>query len=355
MPRASRPQAADSAADDQDVDGVEFALIEVRQPGRRPLVIGVGEGLELGRDCDGLMLADAEASRRHAAIRRDPEGRITVSDLGSTNGTLVNGVRIDGPTAVSEGDVVRIGATEVVLLHPRVAATVAARPERVEGERSSRATVVTGSGGGAVVRGRADTAQARKTSIEVVAKAVDHDHPDMANLAGDGGTITIVFSDIESSTEMAMALGDTQWVAVLRQHNDIVRRSVNRYGGTEIKSQGDGFMLTFPSARSAVRSMIDVQRELLVHAAEHADTPIRVRIGIHTGEAIVGAGGDLFGKHIIVAARIANLAEGGQILASAITKEIASTRGDLEFGTAQDVQLKGIEGSYQVYDVVWEP
>ena len=65
-----------------------------------------------------------------------------------------------------------------------------------------------------------------------------------------------------------------------------------------------------------------------------AGSPIRIRIGLHTGEAIVDADGALLGKHIIMAARIANLADGGQILASSITKEITSSRGDLEFGEA---------------------
>jgi class 3 adenylate cyclase len=98
---------------------------------------------------------------------------------------------------------------------------------------------------------------------------------------------------------------------------------------------------------------IEVQREFEARAQEEPEAPVRIRIGIHTGEAIVDAGGDLFGKHIILTARIANLAHGGQILASSITKEITSSRGDLEFGEAQDVTLKGIEGTYQVYEVIW--
>ncbi|MCJ7436988.1 MAG: adenylate/guanylate cyclase domain-containing protein, partial [Acidimicrobiia bacterium] len=167
------------------------------------------------------------------------------------------------------------------------------------------------------------------------------------------GTITIVFSDIESSTEMAMSLGDTKWFDVLGEHNEIIRRNLERYDGTEVKSQGDGFMLTFPGARSAMLCMIDVQRDLARRASKEPESPIRIRIGLHTGEAIVDADGDLFGKHIIMAARIANLADGGQILASSITKEITSSRGDLEFGEAQDVALKGIEGTYQVHEVVW--
>ena len=152
---------------------------------------------------------------------------------------------------------------------------------------------------------------------------------------------------------MAMSLGDTKWFEVLGEHNEIIRRNLKAHGGTEIKSQGDGFMLTFPGARAAMLAMIDIQRDLAERAAGGTDAPIRIRIGMHTGEAIVDAEGDLFGKHIIMAARIGALAEGGQILASSITKEITSSRGDLAFGPAQEVTLKGIEGTYQVYEVLW--
>jgi adenylate cyclase len=332
---------------------VALPLVEVRQPSRKPLVVGIGEALELGRECDGLLLSDSEVSRRHIRFEQG-DGGVTVTDLGSTNGTTVNGTRIEGPTVVTEADVIRLGGTEVQLLRSAAVGDVTGRATSVAGPAAApRATTVTGTAGDAIVKGRADDTAARRTSIDAVAAAVDHDQPDVARLTGDGGTVTIVFSDIESSTEMAMALGDTQWFSVLRRHNEIVRRHVKRYQGTEIKSQGDGFMLTFPSARSAVFCVIDVQRELEVYAIEHPEAPVRIRIGVHTGEAIVDASGDLFGKHIIMAARIANLAAGGEILASSITKEIAATRGDLHFGEARVVSLKGIEGDHQTYEVIW--
>ena len=72
--------------------------------------------------------------------------------------------------------------------------------------------------------------------------------------------MTIVFSDIESSTTRAVELGDSAWMKVLATHNTIVRRMVARHHGTEVKAQGDGFMLTFRSARSAIACMVDVQR-----------------------------------------------------------------------------------------------
>lgn len=333
-----------------------LAFLEVRQAARKPLVVAVRDSLEIGRDCDGLLLIDPEVSRRHVMLELKG-GAVTVSDLGSTNGTTMNGIPLDGPTPMSEADVVRLGSTELQLLRQAAPTEAGEHVTLLPGETAEaagpRGTLIAGSGSEAKVKGRADSTAARQTSIDAVAAAVDEEHPDVAKLAGDGGTVTIVFSDIEASTEMAVALGDAKWVALLHKHNDIIRGHLKRHNGTEVKSQGDGFMLTFPSARSAVMCMIDVQRELAAYAAQHPDTPIKVRIGVHTGEAIVDAVGDLFGKHIIVAARIANAADGGQILASSITKEIAASRGDLTFGDPRSVDMKGIDDAYQVYEVVW--
>jgi len=333
-----------------------YPLVEVRQPKSKPLVLAVRDSVEIGRDCDGLLLSDPEVSRRHVVLRFDGDS-LMVEDLGSTNGTTVNGVAVETSVPLSETDIVCLGNTELQLLRTTGRAGPPRKPMPMTGASSGpRGTTVAAgvaAGSGAVVRGKADASGARMTSIDVVADAVDEERAKVDTLAAAGGTITIVFSDIESSTEMAMSLGDTKWFDVLGEHNEIIRRNLERYDGTEVKSQGDGFMLTFPGARSAMLCMIDVQRDLARRASREPDSPIRIRIGLHTGEAIVDADGDLFGKHIIMAARIANLADGGQILASSITKEITSSRGDLEFGEARDVALKGIDGTYQVYEVVW--
>lgn len=326
---------------------MSLALLEVRQPGRKPLVLVVHDAIELGRDCDGLLLLDPEVSRRHAAVRRAGD-TMTIEDLGSTNGTTLNGELVKRPTPMTTGDVARVGATELrIVEEPAFAAAAPAAPG------AARGTVVAGSGETTVRARPGGGAAARKTSIDAVAAEAEQETFDASRLQAEGGTVTIVFSDIESSTELAMKLGDTAWFEVLGLHNDIVRGLVRQYGGNEIKSQGDGFMLTFPSARAAVRCTSEVQRRLAAHAREHPDRAIRVRIGIHTGEAIADATGDLFGRHIIVAARIANLADGGQILASGITTAIAHT-GDFRFGEPRPVSLKGIEGDYVVHEVLWQ-
>ena len=88
----------------------------------------------------------------------------------------------------------------------------------------------------------------------------------LAAVQQDSGTITIVFSDIESSTERATAMGDQAWMKVLAEHNAIIRRHVKSWEGTVVKNQGDGYMLTFGGARRALQAMIAVQQELSTSA-----------------------------------------------------------------------------------------
>lgn len=319
---------------------MNIPILEIRQPGRRCLQVVVSEPLEIGRACDGILLADPDVSRRHAELR--PEGAtIAIRDLGSSNGTSVNGETISGAVRLIAGDRVRLGQTEIRL------SPLGASDGGPEGSTASGADAV-------VVRAAGGDEEVRQTSIDRVADAVEDELPDLKSLQGDGDTVTIVFSDIEASTTMALRVGDTAWFEILGVHNEIIRRHLKAFGGTEIKSQGDGFMLTFASTRRAVQFCIDVQRELAEREKEEPDNAIRIRIGLHTGEAIMDERGDLFGKHIIVAARIANLADGGEILCSSVVHEIASSRGDLQFGEGRTVQLKGIDGDQRVYEVVWE-
>jgi len=336
-------------------------MIEVSQPNRQPLYVVIDGLLELGRECDGLLLADPEVSRRHARFSAT-RGLVTVEDLGSRNGTTVDGNPVTEPTEFRLGQIVRLGATDVELATAGDQDPV--RMTAQEGHGGDRGTVASSTQAPSanppapapdvMVRPQAPNSEARMTSIEAVARSVDSSRAGLADLQGEADTVTIVFSDIESSTEQAMRMGDQRWFDVLGVHNEIVRRNVAAFGGKEIKSQGDGFMLTFPSARKAVQACISIQQELGVLAHRSPDVAVRIRIGLHTGEAIVDDEGDLFGKHIIIAARVANLAEGGQILASGVVREIASSRGDIDFGPAQKVELKGIEDEYTVHDVVWQ-
>jgi class 3 adenylate cyclase len=189
------------------------------------------------------------------------------------------------------------------------------------------------------------------TSIDAVAASVYVDKPDLKPHAAPDGTVTIMFSDIEGSTAMTERLGDGRWLELLRQHNALVREKLKAHGGFEVKSEGDGFMLAFQSARQALRCAIDIQRAF-AERNESAEEPIRVRIGLHTGEAIK-EGDDFFGKHVNLAARVAGQAAGGEILVSSLLKELTESAGEFAFGDGRAVGLKGLKGKHSVFQVAW--
>ena len=120
-------------------------------------------------------------------------------------------------------------------------------------------------------------------------------------------------------------LGDERWLEVLREHNAIFREQISRHDGYEVKSQGDGFMLAFPDPCEALDCAIEVQRAFAEREQAGDGESLRVRMGLHTGE-VISEEGDYFGKNVILAARIAAEALGGEILVSEELRDAASIR-----------------------------
>ena len=191
------------------------------------------------------------------------------------------------------------------------------------------------------------------TSIDAVASAVQGEKPDLSPHAAPDGTVTILFSDIEGFTAMTHRLGDQAMQEILQDHNALIRREVASHGGFEVKSMGDGFMLAFSSARRALGCAMAIQRAFDDYNQEHSQEPVRVRMGLHTGEAIKEAG-DFYGRNVILASRIADQGHGGQILVSSLLKELTESGGDIRFGEEQELELKGLAGINRVYSVILE-
>jgi class 3 adenylate cyclase len=192
-----------------------------------------------------------------------------------------------------------------------------------------------------------------KHSIYTVASAVQQRRPDLTPHASPDGTVTLMFSDMVGFTEMTERLGDLKAHEVVQAHNAIVREQTLAHGGHELELRGDGFLLAFTGARQAVLCAIDIQRAVAVHNARDLAQPVHVRIGLHTGEAIRDAD-KFFGKTVIQAFRIADLANGGEILVSALLKQLIESAGDLRFDDGREVELKGISGTQRVFSVNWE-
>jgi class 3 adenylate cyclase len=189
------------------------------------------------------------------------------------------------------------------------------------------------------------------SSVDEMAESVAAERPSLRTAAAPDGTVTILFSDIEGSTALNEQLGDVRWLELLREHHRVVREQVQAWGGFEVKAQGDGFMIAFPSARRGIQCAQAIQEAIASDLGHHPDGPIRVRIGLHTGEAMRDES-DFYGKNVVVAARITDVAHGGEILASSVVKELTESAGDVGFEHAREVELAGLAGTHSVYKVV---
>lgn len=173
----------------------------------------------------------------------------------------------------------------------------------------------------------------------------------IGRMAAEDGTVTIFFSDIENSTLLNTQLGDSRWIKVLSAHDHLVETYVEKYRGLIVKSFGDGHMVVFSTPELAIAASLEIQRALGANwnrSRELRRTPIRVRIGLHTGTAIE-RDGDYFGQNVALAARVASQAQGGEIL---VTDEIAETMAEYyEFIEADAVELKGFEGEHALWHV----
>jgi class 3 adenylate cyclase len=165
-----------------------------------------------------------------------------------------------------------------------------------------------------------------------------------------GAFRTVLFTDVAGSTSMMRRLGDEKGRAVLRDHERVTREALKAHGGTEVKTMGDGFMACFSSATGALECAIAMQRAFAQHN-ESAEEPIRVRIGLNAGEPIA-EDEDLFGTAVIVAARIAAKAEGGEIVVSDTIRGLVAGKGFL-FSDRGDVVLRGFEDPVRLYEVRW--
>jgi class 3 adenylate cyclase len=165
-----------------------------------------------------------------------------------------------------------------------------------------------------------------------------------------GGLRVILFTDLEKHTAMMQRLGDERGRAILREHEIITREALAAYGGSEVKTMGDSFMASFGSATKALECAIAIQKAF-GDRNESADEPLRVRVGISAGEPIA-EDDDLFGASVIQAARIADQAQGGEVILANVVRELAAGKGFL-FADRGEIALRGFEDPVRLYELKW--
>lgn len=167
-------------------------------------------------------------------------------------------------------------------------------------------------------------------------------------------TVTVLFTDLKSSTEMLHKLGEREAQKLWRTYFSLLRDSAKARGGQEVKNLGDGLMVAFPSVREAVACAVDMQRGVFRHNRRLSQSRnLQVRVGLHVGEPIHEEE-DYFGISVVAAKRLCDCAEGGQILASGTVRGIAGALQDIEFVERGLYELKGFPEKWRLYEVVWK-
>lgn len=154
---------------------------------------------------------------------------------------------------------------------------------------------------------------------------------------------TVLYTDIVSSTEQTSRMGDDRWRQLLDEHHTVVRRQLQLHAGREIKTMGDGFLVTFESAAQAVRCADAIQEGVWPLGLE-------IRAGVHTGE-VEFDGGDISGIAATIAKRVQDAAGPGEVLVSSTVRDVVAGSG-LEFAQRGAHELKGVPGTWELYEVM---
>jgi adenylate cyclase len=193
------------------------------------------------------------------------------------------------------------------------------------------------------------------TSIDVIASALGEEQPELGPelgaMSSPDGALTLLFCDLEDAAEIREELGAERTEELLRDHRTIVERVVAHHGGTVARSHDDGFMVAFDSAHAALRCAIDLQSSLADRTVPGGERPLRLRVGLHTGFVITNDE-QMYGRNVVLGARIAGCAKGGEITVSSTVKDYTQTDPNFRFEERGERRFKGVLGEHQVYAVL---
>ena len=162
----------------------------------------------------------------------------------------------------------------------------------------------------------------------------------------DLATASVMFTDVVDSTAISKEMGDEGWAEAISEHFRSVKAIVEEQGGVQIKTLGDGGMYVFHSATSAMQTAIGIQA-----LVDGSDDRVRLRVGVHTGD-LLPDDSDVIGLTVNKAARIAALAEGGQILVSETSYAIVGHQ-QFDFDVPIRAELKGLDGAHTLHPLRW--
>ncbi len=261
---------------------------------RRVLTIGRGAEVDLRLDWD------PSVSLVHAEVIPVGAHWLIADDGVSRNGTFVNGRRLRGRRRLRDGDLIHVGRTVLSYGDPT-------------GERREATTLV----------------DARSRT----------------------GMVTVLFTDLARSTEMLDALGDADGDRVMRLHLGLLREVAREHGGEEVKSLGDGLMVAFESASAALSCAVQMQQRVASQSPVEG-SGLALRIGVNAGETI-SVDGDYFGRTVVIARRLCDIAGDGEIVASDLVRSLLGSASAHRFQSLGPLQLKGLAEAVSASRLDW--
>lgn len=159
---------------------------------------------------------------------------------------------------------------------------------------------------------------------------------------------TILFTDIEGSTQLQTTLGDAEARRVVERWEEVAIPLVTDHGGQVLKYLGDGLMITFDSPRAGVACALDISAATLGYNRQNPTRSVRVRAGLHAGE-VINTGADIHGGAVSAAARICDHAEGGEVLVSDVVRQLCGTMSGADFAEHGNVVLRGFPERWQIH------
>ena len=192
----------------------------------------------------------------------------------------------------------------------------------------------------------------QQSAIDVIASSLGPAPPDLGEFSSPDGALTLLFTDIEDAADTQERLGADHWASLLQDHRTMLQRIVEHHDGNIVKSENDGHMIAFRSAHAGLRCAIEAQRTFAGRALSSLGAPLPIRSGLHTGYVIVNAD-DFFGRNVVLAARVADRARGGEILVSDALREYTETDPTFKFELRGEFHFKGMLGEHKVYAVAW--
>ena len=188
------------------------------------------------------------------------------------------------------------------------------------------------------------------SSIDVIASALEPVTPALSRMSSPDGAVTLMLSDIADAGAAAEQLGPERWEQLVRDHHLLVEQLINRHDGQVMKFEGDGFLASFNSAHAGLHAAVELQRTFT--SAPTEQLPLAIRVGLHSG-FVLGNPEQLMGRNVVLAARIAGQAKGGEILVSSNARDYTQTDPSFRFEEHGEYHFKGLLGEHVVYSLLW--